>query len=435
MNPKFSIRWATHEDKAGIVEMMRAAFRGVDEFAEMAEFFMSDLHACGRVETTCIAVEEGTGRIASAVNTAPILWKYEEIGLKALKLLLVGTHPDFRRCSAMKQVMDEIHRKLEDEKYDLSFVCGIPWYYRQHGYIPLALNKPARLYARQGLPDGREKLSRLSIRPLQREDTPFAVSVMAERAKGSLYSFTYDTEWVRMFAFDYFKRNWDPSLWIGDEHGNDLGVALCYTRECSGTMSVMEYALKSGVSYLDITPGVVQYLLEEGDRQMGREEGCTGICLPYDPGTEEVLKSCMSQEQNAPKHQCRLVDLGPFLMKIGPVLEKRLAESIMPRYTRTVNIQLYGYAKGLTIKFDKGRLTEAVWRELDYAHSAYEQQGDIQIPYEKMLQLVFGVECIDDMLKEHREVNSWDGNGLDNEMRLLLKVLFPKKRSHILHAC
>lgn len=431
----FVIRWATEADKSSIIEMMKSAFRGVDEFAEMSQFFMSPLHASGRPETTCIAVEAATGRVAAAVNAAPMTWRYEGIPLKVLNYLEVGTHPDFREHGVMKLVMNEIHSWAAENEYDITYVGGIPWYYRQHGYLPMPLNAPFRTYARHGLPNGHENLKKLIIRPFEEKDIPFAVEVLASRSEDRLFTFTYDEVWVRMFALDYFESNKEPSVIITDKQNNPLGVIVHHTKECNGTMSVIEYALKPGISHLEITPGVVQYLIDEGDRQMSKEGGCTSVSLPYDHGTEEIFKNCMSRQERVGHHQCRLTDIQKFLMKLAPVLEDRIAKSVITGYTRTINIQLYGYSHGLTVQFEKGKVVNVHRKEIDYAHSAYEQYGDIQIPYEKMMLLIFGVECIDDILNEYREVNSWDGNGLDNEMRILLKILFPKRRSHILHAC
>lgn len=435
MNNNFLIRWAKESDVDDIVKMMKCAFRGSDEFAEMSQFFMSKLHVSGCPETTCIAVEAATGHIAAAVNIAPMTWRYEGIPLKVLEYLEVATHPDFRGRGVMKLVMDEIHSWAAENEYDITYVEGIPWYYRQYGYLPIPLNDPFFTYDRHGLPDGHDKLKNLIIRPFEEKDIPFAVEVLASRVEGKLFTFTYDEAWVQMFVFYYIERNREPSVIIADKQNNPLGVIIYHTKECDGNMGVMEYALKPGISHLEITPGVVQFLINEGDRQMSKEGGCTSVSLPFDNGTEEIFKSCMSRKEKVNRHQCRLTDMRKFLLKLAPIFEDRIAKSVIIGYTRTVNFQLYGHPNGLTIQFEKGKILDVRRMEIDYAHSAYEQFGDIQITYEKMMLLIFGVECIDDILNEYREINSWDGNGLSNEMRLLLKVLFPKRKSHILHAC
>lgn len=66
-------------------------------------------------------------------------------------------------------------------------------------------------------------------------------------------------------------------------------------------------------------------------------------------------------------------------------------------------------------------------------NTGYEFQ-DLHMPLEYFMHLLFGQKDIEDFLFYYREVGSWnDEYGDDNEIRILFKILFPKKSSHLNH--
>lgn len=427
----FEIRWAEESDRPAIISAIRDTYHGDDEYAKMAEFFTSPLHAYARPETACIAVDKTNGKVAGVEITVPMTWLYEGISLKTNLLLLTGTPPEYRGQKVMNLIHDYLGRYFIENKYDLSFVDGIPWYYRRHGYYPLPLLPDMTDYDRFTLPDGNEKINNYIFRPLEKKDLSFTVELLSNKAKDMLYSFTYDEKWVRMFGLDYYEEVRDLSTVVCDLNHEPLGVIFGYTKNCNGQMLVLDFVLKHGVSYLDATPAVMEFLAREGDKQMGVEGGCKHITMPYDVNTQEVLYDCMSRTHYANKRQCRLTDAALFIKKIAPVLEKRIEESPIYGYTKKVGLQLFGHDKDLYIIFDKGKIVETLWEKANFVSNSL----DIQMPYEKFIRLLFGVDMIDELRHEHREVNTHNGERLSNEMRLLLKVLFPKKLSYIMHSC
>jgi len=202
---QFEIRRATEQDRPAIIDTIRAVFQGEEEFAKMADFFTSPFHANARPETAWIAVDILNGRIAAVEMTASMTWMYEGIPLKALVLLLTGTHPDYKGCNAMPLIHKKIDEWLLENEYDIAFVDGVPWYYRRLGYQPLELLPDQTVYDRFSLPKGKKNLEKLVIRPFEEKDLPLVVELLAHKAKDMLYSFTYDEKWARMFALDYLR--------------------------------------------------------------------------------------------------------------------------------------------------------------------------------------------------------------------------------------
>ncbi|XEC97443.1 hypothetical protein AB6A23_13315 [Paenibacillus tarimensis] len=82
----------------------------------------------------------------------------------------------------------------------------------------------------------------------------------------------------------------------------------------------------------------------------------------------------------------------------------------------------------LVIDLYDGRLRDIRWEGNPWHHFK-----DIHMPIEAFMHLLFGQKDIEELMVAYREVGSWNSApGLDNEMRILLKVLFPKKPSHII---
>lgn len=431
---KFEIRWARDEDRPAIISCIRDVFKGEEEFAMMAEFFTGPLHAYAKPETTCIAVDKENGAVAAVEITAPIAWAYEGIPLKAQVLLLTGTHPDYRGMKVMPLIHGFLGEYFVENGYDLSFVDGIPWFYRRFGYLPMELNGDKTDYDRHTMPNGKKTVENYVFKPFTESDIPFALELLRQKAEGKLFSFIHDERWLRMMTLDYFEENSDLSTVICGADGEALGVLLNYTKDCAaskGKISAAAYALKKGVSHFAVTPAVTEFMAREGDRQMGADGGCTVINLPYDGFVSEVMADCMSRTHYANKTQCRLTDAAAFIRKIAPVIEKRIAESPICGYTKKVGVQLFGHDRDLWIDIADGLIKDVYWENADFVN----KPRGIQMPYDTFMRLLFGVEDVDGLRNRHREVNSGNGDRLNNEMRLLLKTIFPMKRSYIMYSC
>jgi hypothetical protein len=116
----------------------------------------------------------------------------------------------------------------------------------------------------------------------------------------------------------------------------------------------------------------------------------------------------------------RVPDLPGFIRHIAPVLEKRLARSVMSGFSGELKITFY--RGGLRMAFEAGKLTEATdWRAPE-TNKSWEGAG---FPPLVFLQLLFGYRS----LKELR--NAFPDCWADEEATLLLNALFPKEVSWV----
>ena len=82
-----------------------------------------------------IAEEKQTGSIVSAFALIPWTWEMEEIKLKVAEMGIVGTLKAHRGQGLMRILNKEFDKTLEEEKFDLAVIQGIPGFYHQFGYL------------------------------------------------------------------------------------------------------------------------------------------------------------------------------------------------------------------------------------------------------------------------------------------------------------
>ena len=115
----------------------------------------------------------------------------------------------------------------------------------------------------------------------------------------------------------------------------------------------------------------------------------------------------------------RVEDVPRFLHHVAPILEQRLAESVLAGYTGELKIDFY--RGGLRLKFEKGRMMEAApWRVPPYGD---EEQGGC--PPLVFLQLLFGHRSLAELRASYPDV--WT----TSEAALLVNTLFPKQPSSV----
>jgi hypothetical protein len=115
----------------------------------------------------------------------------------------------------------------------------------------------------------------------------------------------------------------------------------------------------------------------------------------------------------------RVADIPAFIRHIAPVLEARLAGSLLTGYTGEVKIDFY--RGGLRLAFEQGRLTLAEpWRA-----PAYGDEADAGSPPLVFLQLLFGYHSLAELRAFFPDV--WT----NVQTTLLIDTLFPKQPSDV----
>ena len=135
----------------------------------------------------------------------------------------------------------------------------------------------------------------------------------------------------------------------------------------------------------------------------------------------EILKTEMLIRRDLPyAWYVRVPDLPTFLRAIAPVLERRLAQSVLAGYSGELALNFY--RAGLHMVFVDGRLqTVENWRS-----PLWHSNENASFPPLVFLQLLFGHRSLDELRYAYPDV--W----ANEETAFVLKTLFPARASWVI---
>jgi hypothetical protein len=142
--------------------------------------------------------------------------------------------------------------------------------------------------------------------------------------------------------------------------------------------------------------------------------------MGYDHPVYEALGKQLEKQIPAYAWYIRVPDLPGFLQHITPVLERRLANSVMAGHTG--NLRLNFYQSQLQLAWAQGKLVEIA----PYEMSHYFDYG-AAFPDLTFLQLLFGHRTADELAAARADCD------IENEATavILLNILFPKQHSSV----
>jgi hypothetical protein len=375
-----------------------------------------------------IVEETSTKRIVSTLNLIPQMWSYEGIEFAVGRPELVGTLPEFRNRGLVRAQFEEIHKWCEERGYLVQTITGIPYYYRQFGYeMGLELGG-GRVGFEPILPTLEEgEAEAFIVRPAKENDIPFLMKVYAHARKRSLITTHRDENIWRYELTGKSEKNVNREVFniIESADGEPVGYVAHPHFTWNLGVVAFEYELAPGVSWLEVTPPVMRYLLATSKEYAKRDnqpvERRTGIAFWH--GAEhpvyEVFCEQLPRVRASYAWYVRVPDLADFVCRIAPVLEERLAASHIPGYSGTLMLNFY--RDGLKLVFEKGKLKEASrYKPASGMHS------DLGFPDLTFLQLLFGYRSLEELRANYADcyAENWQSH-------YVLTTLFPKKPSSV----
>jgi hypothetical protein len=369
--------------------------------------------------------EKDKGRIVSSLNLISQTWTYAGIPIKVGRVELVGTTPEFRQQGLIRAQFEVVHQWSRERGELLQAITGIPYYYRQFGYeMALALSG-GRIGYSENIPElpANEKEPFL-IRPAEEKDLVFMHRLDELDSQTSLIYCQQDlTSWRYLLnGMNEANINRKELKIITNPAGNAVGFIIHPPSLYETKMALEGYHLLPEVSWWEVTPSVMRYLLQTGQAYGARDnKTCSGIyfCLGEDHPSYPFFPHRLPKAVQPYAYYLRVPDLGEFLLKIRPVLEKRLAEGIRPDYSGTLEISFF--RSGIRLVFEHGKLVTT--KTLATSELANAVAG---FPYLSFLQIVFGYRSLEDLRRAFPDF--WVN---DDKGRPLLSTLFPKKVSRI----
>jgi GNAT superfamily N-acetyltransferase len=81
-----------------------------------------------------IIESDTTHKIVSTTCLIPWTLRFAGLDLRAAQLEMVLTHPEYRGRGLVRMQVKHFEQVVKEHDFDLSFIWGIPYYYRQYGY-------------------------------------------------------------------------------------------------------------------------------------------------------------------------------------------------------------------------------------------------------------------------------------------------------------
>lgn len=372
--------------------------------------------------------DRSAGLIVAAACLIPQTWAYEDVSFPAGQIELVGTRPGYRNRGLVRALIAAIHQESEARGQRLLAIDGINYFYRQFGYEYALAQQDGVLGCYHALPRPEDvKDAPFSLREAREEDLPYIAGLwQAAMRRYLVTSVRGEAEW----RYELQGRSAGAmraqrlQVIIRAATGERVGLLTHGTRLApwmGRTLFVTMYEMEPGVSWAAVTPVVLAGLRALGEElaaAAGLEEPWNvSFWLGEEHPSYQVLPEALLNRRSANSWYVRVPDLPRFLELLAPVLERRLANSVMAGHSGELRLSFY--RDGLWLKFKGGRLAGArPWSPTP------EEQGDAGFPGLTFLQLLFGYRTLAEI-----EYAFPDCRVTNERQRPLILALFPRRAS------
>ncbi|MCB0025657.1 MAG: hypothetical protein KDD91_21635, partial [Caldilinea sp.] len=212
---------------------------------------------------------------------------------------------------------------------------------------------------------------------------------------------------------------------IVDADSAVYGMVWPASKRFGGPLYIFGLRLFRHVSWQAVMPWLLRALRPFGENAPALSPDAKpfrelSLRLGRDHPAYTVLGDTLAPRREAPyAWYLRVSDIHGFLRHIAPVLEQRLADSVLPGHSGELIVDFYG--DGLKMRFERGKLAEvAPWRA-----PAYGDEAPSGCPRLIFLQLLFGYHSLAELRATFPDVYA------EQEAALLLDILFPKSPSTV----
>jgi predicted acetyltransferase len=293
------------------------------------------------------------GRTVASLNLIPVDWAIGSVRLKAAEMGNVATLEQYRHKGLMRRLVDEYHKEVDRQGFDLSVIEGIPYFYRQFSYEYAITHDEETAIPIEKLPGAK---SNVRVRPFAETDVPAAAKLL----RRSQSKFLVHT--VR-----------DRPIW---KIHQETGIAAEYHYEA--------YAVESGrkmTAYFRInrSPQEKTLILREVTdtdhptstailaflRNVGEESGLQTLLarISFREPIALLLASLGGQQTRPYAWQIRVTDYVRLLEKMKPLLESRLARSEYARLSEKLIFNFRRFKTQITVQ--NGRITGIKRSDID----------------------------------------------------------------------
>lgn len=346
------------------------------------------------------------GKIVATLNLIPSEWSVGGVSLKVAEMGNVATLPEYRNRGLIRTLVNEYHKEVVNQGYDLSVIEGIPYFYRQFGYeyaIPLDEEIVIPL---ERLPS---QESMVEIRHFTDKEIPRAMKLLAEtQSKFYIHSVRDEQIW---------KMQQETGLTGGHvfegyavEENGEMAAYFRLSRKPEQKQLVLREASDTDRRTAET---VLSFIKEVGQKNGFETLLVRTSCC--DPLTRHLV--ALGAEQRTPyAWQIRVTDYASMFRKMKPLFEERLATSSFHNLTERLNFSFRRYV--IQTSIENGMITDI--QRLETGESC---------PI-GLNPLVFTQLLLGHRNRHELEMNYPDFHVQDTHKQLV-DVLFPKLPSYI----
>jgi GNAT superfamily N-acetyltransferase len=438
-------RWSTAADWPRIGQLIGSVFTdgpdtGFNErAADVARIVLSETLPFPFMTPNDFAFVEDTSKPECPVVACTCFWRHEwsygGIKFGVGQPEMVATDPAYRNRGLVRSLMEMVHARSAAEGHLVQAITGIHYFYRQFGYeyvLDLGGRRTLPLSAIPEQPEDTPEPYRL--RPATLDDVPQMLALYNQRRSASLvWHETDETYWRHLVEC------WEDPVVVErgpvrtgingrmymviDGDARVCGCAWLAAKRWAEDLIVYQLQLLPHINWQAAMPSLLRAFRRHGESIPATEHNTQPFhTLCFKLGRTHPVYDALGDrlprnEEPVSAWYVRVPDVPAFLQHIAPVLEERLAQSILTGYTGALKLTFY--RSGLYLQVEGGKLvTVEPWR-------GSEDDADAGCPPLIFLQLLFGYRSLDELRAIFPDV--W----AQSDVRLLIRTLFPKRPSTV----
>jgi hypothetical protein len=363
-------------------------------------------------------------------------WSYGGIAFGVGRPELVATLPGYRKRGLIRALFEMFHARSATRGEMVQAITGIGYYYRQFGYEYALDLGGSRTFAVAAVPKKKEgEVEPYTLRPATLDDVPHLQALYENVCKDSpIRAEATEAQW-RYYVTVWQEpvvRSQDPELvglgtrmhMVLNGDGQVCGFASTAARRRTNKLGVFDLEMYPGVNWQAAMPSLLRAFCEVGRQLRPMRPDVEPFSeLVLQLGRSSTAYAVLDEKLGARAEEpyawfVRVADVAGFVRHVAPVLEQRLADSILAGYSGEIKIELY--RSGLRLLLEQGKFAAIE----SSTSSDYEDDAAFGCPPLLFLQLLFGYRSLAEIKATFPDV--WFK---DTATALLIDILFPKQRS------
>ena len=358
-----------------------------------------------------LAEEKTTAQIVSAFALIPWIWELDGVKLHVAEMGIVGTQQQHRGQGLMRTLNKEFDSTLDEEKFDLAVIQGIPGFYHRFGYhyaIPLEnhINLPLHL-----IPKKQER-SEYSFRPASIEDIPYLLQEDQIYRESLSLSVCRDTaNWTYLLT-ESVNTEYGSEYWIMEHQDATRRFYCRIPKQGFGTGLILS-EISENITY----DAFHELLVFCRTLAVERKKPYIRFNLPTHATASRFTLSMGAHHEKCYAWQIKIPDTIRLLTTMKPILEKRIQNSVFNPFSGTLRLNFF--TKSVDLRWNNGSLTEIVPGE-------GECMDTFSINSDLFPALCLGYRSWQEIRHLRKDIFP-----VSDRSRLLIETLFPSRRSWI----